>query len=112
MEAEFNWHTKEFQEMARGMQKDDIFYVGAREPILVKYVTKCLLNKLDQDADRVNVREGFRMVAKVLHAVSVHVGKPVKMTELCNIKPYYNILTGLGSGAIPTDVFDFKKVAL
>ena len=40
VEAEFNWHTKEFKEMARGMQKDDIFYVGAREPILVKYETK------------------------------------------------------------------------
>ena len=64
------------------------------------------------DADRVHVKECFRDISKVLLAVNRYVGEPVNMKELCNIKPYYRILCGLGNGEIETDVFDYKKTAL
>lgn len=92
------------------MVKDDIYFAGAKEPILVKYITQCLKNRKDEK-EYASIRENYRNISKVLHAVNLHMEsmeKPVGMIELCDIQKYYKLLVGIGNGEIATTVFDSK----
>ena len=94
--------------MTQGMAKDEIFLAGAREPLLVKYVTQCLRNRAD-DSDYSTVRDYYRNISKVLHAVNLQVGRHVGMIELCDIKEYYPLLRYMGRGVISTPVLTTRR---
>ena len=43
----FDWHPDSFKEMSKTMHQDDVYMAGAAEPILVKFISNSLENRID-----------------------------------------------------------------
>ena len=46
---DFNWHPSNFKELACFMKKDRVYKAGARDVVLVQFISKALLNRVDLD---------------------------------------------------------------
>ena len=46
---DFTWHPPNFKEMACSMKQDRVYKAGERDVVLVQFISKALLNRVDQD---------------------------------------------------------------
>ncbi|XP_023332806.1 uncharacterized protein LOC111704714 [Eurytemora carolleeae] len=108
---DFSWHPSNFKEMACFLKKDRVYKAGARDVVLVQFISKALLNRVDQD-EYETIKTCFRSISKILCALGDVVEKPVTMEEVLKVKPYYQILVDLASGKIQTDILDSTTLSV
>jgi len=45
----FDWHPESFKEMSSTMKQDDVYMAGAAEPVLVKFISHSLENRINME---------------------------------------------------------------
>jgi len=95
-----------FLDISGKMRKDEIYEKGVQDPIIVNYICAYVKSQVDRPGSYKEAAEKFRMMSKVLVAVSKEAKKNVTCEMLCNTEKFYQILRDLGSGDIKTSVFN------